>query len=136
MFSASFVCLLVCWSVGLCIPTYHVILNMSCRLLPCDFTLVDLTAALSTGVATVMGMRYQGAEAAWMQWCKAGREWKHQKRAATCDAYRAANWLRMAARRVLEWIRNVWRPGWVFRYEISHLLTIVTWGMLISGIPN
>ena len=58
MFSAS-VCLLVCWSVGLCIPTYHVIL-MSCRLLtlPCDFTLVDLTAALSTGVATVTSMRY------------------------------------------------------------------------------
>jgi len=39
-----------------------------------------------------------------MQGHKADQEWKCQKQAATCDAYRATNQLRMAARRALEWI--------------------------------
>ena len=47
-------------------------------------------------------------------------EWKCQKRAATHDAYKVTNQLRMAARRALEWIRT--SKGWlVFRSEISDL---------------
>ena len=34
--------------------------------------------------------------------CEADWEWTHQKQAATHDAYRAGNQLRMAARRALE----------------------------------
>ena len=37
-------------------------------------------------------------------WRKPDQECKHYKQAATCDAYRATNQLRMAARRALEWI--------------------------------
>ena len=40
---------------------------MSCTLLLCDFTLIGLTAALSTGVATMSRL----AEATLMQWCEA-----------------------------------------------------------------
>ena len=36
-----------------------------------------------------------------MRWHDADREWNNQKQADTCDAYRAANRLRMAARRAL-----------------------------------
>ena len=39
-----------------------------------------------------------------MWWWEADRERKHQKQAATCDAYRVANQQRMAAMRGLEWI--------------------------------
>ena len=51
---------------------------------------------------------------------EACQEQKHQKRAATCDAYRVANQQRMASRRALEWIGT--SKAWlVFRYEISDL---------------
>ena len=39
----------------------------------------------------------------------------------TCDAYRAANFLRMAARRTLEWVGMFWKVWLDFRYEISDL---------------
>jgi len=52
---------------------------------------------------------------------KADRERRHQKRAATRDAYRVTKQQRMPARRVLEWIGT--SKAWlVFRYDISDLL--------------
>ena len=47
---------------------------------------------------------------------KADLEWKQ---VATYDAYRAANQLRMAARRTLEWIEML-MPGWFLdmKYQI------------------
>jgi len=53
--------------------------------------------------------------------CEVDQQWKHQKRAVTCDAYRLANQQRRAARRALEWIRTS-KGRLVFRYEISELL--------------
>jgi len=50
---------------------------------------------------------------------KADQKQKHQKQAATHDAYRAANQLRMAARRALGWIGKFQKVLLVFRYEIS-----------------
>ena len=55
-----------------------------------------------------------------MRRCDADREWRHQKRAATRDAYRVAKQQRMAARRALEWI-GMSKAQLVFRYEISDL---------------
>ena len=43
-------------SVGLCVPVITCTVITSHRLLPCEFTLVDLTAALSTGVATMSNL--------------------------------------------------------------------------------
>jgi len=58
-----------------------------------------------------MSSRYQGAEATWTQQSEADQE---QNQAATGDAYRAANWLRMASRIALEWIEIIGRPGGFF----------------------
>ena len=92
----------VCWLISLYMSTLITCaIIMSCTLLLCNFTLIGLTAALSTGVATVSRV----AEATLMQWCEADWEWKCQKQPATHDAYRAANQLRMTARKALEWIR-------------------------------
>ena len=55
-----------------------------------------------------------------MRWCEPDRDWKCQKRAATCEAYRVANQQRMATRRALEWIRTS-KAQLVFKYEISDL---------------
>ena len=79
-------------------------------LLPCDLTLADLTAALSTGVATVSSLaQLRVRDAKQQRQCRhiADREWKLQKQAVTRDAYRAANQLRITARRTLELIRLV-----------------------------
>jgi len=51
-----------------------------------------------------------------MRRCKADQERKHQKRAATRDAYRVANQQRMVAKRALEWIGTS-KAQLVFRYE-------------------
>ena len=117
------VCFFVCASA----PIMCAIIT-SCTLLPCYFTLVDLTAALSTGVATMSSLAQLWVwdiEEQRQRRPEADREWKHQKWAATCDAYRAANQLRMAARRALEWIRMFEGPAVSFRYEISDLLASV-----------
>jgi len=46
----------VCSFVYLCIYPCHVCNTTSHTLLPCDFTLVDLMAAWSTGVATMSSL--------------------------------------------------------------------------------
>ena len=53
--SSCFPCLSVCLLVCLCIYTCHVCKNyiLCIHLLPCDFILVDLMAALNTGIATM-----------------------------------------------------------------------------------
>jgi len=52
---------------------------------------------------------------------KADQEWKCQKQAPTCDAYRVTDQQRMAARRALVWIGT--SKAWLFfRYGISDLL--------------
>ena len=51
-------------------------------------------------------------------------ERRHQKRAATRDAYRVAKQQKMAARRALEWIGTS-KAQLVFRYEISDLLNLL-----------
>jgi len=56
-------------------------------LLSCDFTLVDLTTALSTGVATMSSLAQLREQRQRRR--KAEQEWKCQKRAATHDVYRA-----------------------------------------------
>jgi len=93
-----------------------------------NFTLVNLTAALSTGVhvATMSSLaqlrvwdtkeQRQGRHDARLT--KSG---KHQKQAATHDAYRAAKRLRMIARRVLEWIGMLKGRCW---YQLSDLFPI------------
>jgi len=53
-----------------------------------------------------------------MQRCEADQERRHQKRAATRDAYRVTKQLRMAARRALEWIGTS-KARLDFRYEID-----------------
>ena len=82
-------------------------------LLPCDSISVNLTATLNTGVSPMSSL-------AQIRWHETGREWKRQKWAAICNAYRSANWLRMTARRALEWIR-MFKGLAEFRYEISDL---------------
>ena len=51
LYISTSVCWLVCVS-----PLIMYTIIMSHTLLPCNFTLVDLTAALSTGVATVSSL--------------------------------------------------------------------------------
>ena len=58
-------------------------------------------------------------------------EWKHQKQAATRDAYRVTKQQRMAARRALEWIRTS-KARLVFRYEISTCLLLFHFCLLLS----
>jgi len=53
-------------------------------------------------------LRYRGAEESRKE---VDREQKCHKEATTCDFYRIANPLRMAARRTLEWIRMLESPN-------------------------
>jgi len=67
VFYGFHICLRVCWFVCASALIMCAIINV-CTLLPCSFTSVDLTAALSDGVATILpwvvtSLRYQGAEA-------------------------------------------------------------------------
>ena len=122
------VCLFVCASA---LTTYTII--TSHKLLPCDITLVDLTAALqfeySTGVATVLSLaqlQVQDAEEQRQRRHEADREWNRWKQAATCDAYRVTNQLRVATRRAQKWIRMFECPADFF--DMKHhtcLLDIV-----------
>jgi len=110
----------VCWLVC-AFPLITCAIITSCTLLLCDFILVDL-AALSTGVATMSSLaQLQVSDIEKQCRRKADREWKCQKAAVTRDAYRAANCLRMAARRAL-----VQRPGWLIRYEIFLVSTTIS----------
>ena len=84
----------------------------------CNFNLVNLMAALQFESRTVTSSTYQGAEAIQT---KAEHEQKRQKWTGTCDTHRAANQLRVAARRELEWIGTFLKVRLVFRYEISDL---------------
>ena len=71
-----------------------------------------------TGVATMSSLaQLQVQHAKEQGQCKneADQEWRSKK--ITCDTYRAANWLKMVARREREWI-GMFRKAWlVFRYE-------------------
>jgi len=108
-----FLCLCACIHLGLCIPTYHMHINYIAYIIAVQvyfswlwkFGWLLCVATMSSLAQLWVQDRYQEAEATQTWPCEADREWKCQKRAATCDAYRAANWLRMAARRALKWIR-------------------------------
>ena len=105
-----FLCLFVCAStlIMCTIISWH-------SLLPCTMRLVT---TLSTGVATMSSLAQlwvRGAETV-LDVRLTSREQKCQKWAATHDAHRAANQLRIAARRALEWIRTFQGLS-IFRYE-------------------
>jgi len=86
---------------------------MSHILLPCDLTLVN-SGNLNEWSRTVTSSR-------WILRSRSNVDLNHQKRAATCDAYRVAIQQRIAARRALKWIGT--SKAWLdFGYEISDLL--------------
>ena len=128
-------CVCIYVSMYLCVPTLIMCaIITSCTLLPGDFTLVLLYFGRLLSVAIMSSLAqlqvrdgYREAEAMWTWRRETDREWKHQKQAATCDAYRVANQQRMAARRALEWI-GMSKAWLVFRYEISEFfLQLNTW---------
>jgi len=119
----------------LCAPTLIMCaIITSCTLLPGDLTLVSLyfrqllSVAIISSLAQLQvrdGYREADAMCTWRR--ETDHEWKHQKQAATCDAYRVTNQQRMAARRALEWI-GMSKAWLVFRYEISEFfLQLNTW---------
>ena len=92
------VCLLVCAS-----PLIMCAIIMSRTLLPCDFTLASLMAALSTTKGSLAQLWVHDTKKQRQHRCEADQDQKWQKQTATRDAYRVTYWLRMASRRALEW---------------------------------
>ena len=118
--------------VGLCVPSYHMHNSYVTCIVVMPLCLVVLTAALSTGITTMSSLaqllvlRYSPAGSRAMirarasaekhmcahyllrsrgnvgATCEADHEQKCQKQAATHDAYKAVNKLRMAAREPLK----------------------------------
>ena len=99
-----FVCVCVCTSIIMLVHCFHAtILWSTWQLLWWSTGVATMSSLAQLRVSDTEKQRQQ----MWQH--EADQEWKCQKWAATHDAYRAANWLRMTGRRALEW--NVWRPG-------------------------
>jgi len=134
----------VCLSICLCFPTYHVCNNYVTYMLPCNFTLVDLTAALSTGVCTMsspaaqlqvcLKLRYRAAEATCI--CDDVRLTEHGNARSEQIIMMPTEQLIDRPRRVLEWVQ---RPGWISRCEISDLFSVClcfAWRQIITNVHD